>query len=206
MGKKETKERLKNSVVAIIRCEDSELAENIAITAIQSGITAIEVTYTVQGAAEVIANLRRNFPEALIGAGTVLETAQAAAALAQGAEFIVTPCIREEVGVYCREHGVFCSMAATTSTEVYNSHRAGSDVVKLFPGEFLSPSLIKALKGPFPFIDFMPTGGITHENIKEWFERGAFAVGAGGYLTKGITLDNLDLMRDRCRSLLQALV
>ena len=206
MGKVETKKRLKNNVVAIIRCQDPELAENLAKTVIQCGIEAVEVTFTVQGAGDVIARLRKDCPQALIGAGTVLEKAQVKEALDKGAEFVVTPCIIEEIGVMCRDLDVFCSMAATTSSEVYHSYRAGSDVVKLFPGEFLSPSLIKALRGPFPFIDFMPTGGITPTNIKEWFNNGALAVGAGGYLTQGITSDNLGLLRERCSKLLNSLM
>lgn len=205
MSKALSRGKLKNSVVAIIRCTDRELAGKIARTAIQSGIKAIEITFTIENAAQLISELTKEFPRAMIGAGTVLEITQAEAAVAGGAEFIVTPCILEDIGRFCRERDVFCSMAATTANEVYHAYRLGSDVVKLFPGEFLSPALIKSLKGPFPFIDFMPTGGIDESNIKDWFAKGAFAVGAGGYLSRGINEDNLDILKERCGKLLGAL-
>src|SRR5699024_8127965 len=97
------------------------------------------------------------------------------------------PCVVEEVGAYCKEHDIFCSLGAATPTEALHSYRAGSDVVKLFPGDCLSPKMMKGIKAPMPFIDMMPTGGVDDTNVKEWFQAGAFATGFGGYLTKGIT-------------------
>lgn len=204
MSKNSIKEKLKNSIIAVLRCKDVNLAKSMAKTMINAGVNAIEVTFTIDNAAELIKELKSQCPNAIIGAGTVLDKHQAELAINNGADFIVCPCIIEEVGQLCKERDVFCSMAGTTATEVYKAYCAGSDVVKLFPGEFLRPSIIKSLKAPFPFIDFMPTGGITHENVKEWFNTGAIAVGAGGYLTKGISEENLDLLEERCKKLIQA--
>ncbi|TDT62886.1 2-keto-3-deoxy-phosphogluconate aldolase [Fonticella tunisiensis] len=166
----------------------------ISKTIINSGIDALEVTFTVKGAPELIKELKAESSGVIIGAGTVLTVVQAEDALKAGADFIVSPCIIEEVGAFFRERGIFCSMAAGTSTEVYNSYNHGSDVVKLFPGEYMNPGIIKAIKAPMPFIDIMPTGGVDHKNIKSWFDNGAFAIGVGGYLTKNIDENNLDIL------------
>lgn len=205
MSKEAVKVKLRNSIIAVLRCKDVNLAMKMAETIINAGIKAIEVTFTVENAPKLIAKLKEKFPNAIIGAGTVLEINQAQDALKSGAEFIVCPCTLKEIGELCKKNDIFCSMAATTATEVYNSYTLGSDVVKLFPGEFLLPSIIKSFKAPFPFIDFMPTGGIDDKNIKEWFSKGAFAVGAGGYLIKNINEDNLEVLTERCTKLLLAM-
>ena len=95
-------------------------------------------------------------------------------------------------------------MGAATPTEAYESYMAGSDVVKLFPGDCLSPKMIKNIQTPMPFIQIMPTGGVDDTNVKNWFESGAYAAGFGGYLTKGITSENLDLLKERCEKLIEA--
>jgi 2-dehydro-3-deoxyphosphogluconate aldolase/(4S)-4-hydroxy-2-oxoglutarate aldolase len=204
MDKQLVKEKLRNKIIAVIRCEDAVKAKKISKTIIECGIDVLEVTFTVKGAPQLIKELKAESPTSIVGAGTVLTVEQAKEALKSGADFIVSPCTIEEVGAFCKENDVFCSMAAATSTEVYNSHKFGSDVVKLFPGEFISPGIIKAIKAPLPFIDMMPTGGVDNKNVKTWFENGAFAVGVGGHLTKGIDETNLDVLRARCEALINA--
>lgn len=204
MNKQETKEKLRNKIIAVIRCEDSKKAKLISNTIIETGIDVLEITFTVKGAPELIKELKAENPKAVIGAGTVITLDQAKEALNSGADFIVSPCTIEEIGAFCREHNIFCSMAAATSTEAYNSHKYGSDVVKLFPGEYINPGIIKGIKAPMPFIDMMPTGGVDNNNIKAWFDNGAFAVGVGGHLTKGIDETNLDVLRARCEALINA--
>ncbi|MFL0266744.1 bifunctional 4-hydroxy-2-oxoglutarate aldolase/2-dehydro-3-deoxy-phosphogluconate aldolase [Candidatus Clostridium radicumherbarum] len=204
MDKQSVKEKLRNKIIAVIRCEDAAKAKLISKTIIECGIDVLEVTFTVKGAPQLIKELKAENPNVVVGAGTVLTTQQAEEALISGADFIVSPCTIEEIGAFCREKNIFCSMAAATSTEAYNSHKFGSDVVKLFPGEFISPGIIKGIKAPMPFIDMMPTGGVDNKNIKTWFENGAFAVGVGGHLTKGIDETNLDVLRARCEALINA--
>lgn len=204
MDKQTVKEKLRNKIIAVIRCEDAVKAKKISKTIIECGIDVLEVTFTVKGAPQLIKELKAESPNAMVGAGTVLTVEQAKEALKSGADFIVSPCTIEEIGAFCKEKNIFCSMAAATSTEVYNSHKFGSDVVKLFPGEFISPGIIKAIKAPMPFIDMMPTGGVDNKNVKTWFENGAFAVGVGGHLTKGIDETNLDVLRARCEALINA--
>lgn len=204
MNKEEAKKLMKGKLIAIIRGSDLEEARLICKTLYESGITTLEITFSLPNAEKLINTLKKELPDALIGAGTVLNKEQADLAIVNGADFIVSPCIVEEVGAYCKEKDVFCSMGAATPTEAYNSYLAGSDVVKLFPGDCISMKMIKGIKAPMPFIEMMPTGGVDDKNIKEWFENGAFAAGFGGYLTKGINSSNLDILRERCKKLINA--
>lgn len=204
MNKEQGKKAIKNKLIAVIRNEDPEEAKVICKTIVESGIDTLEITFSVREAEKLIAYLKKELPEAIIGAGTVLSMEQAKLAHESGADFIVSPCIVEEVGAYCRKHDIFCSLGAATPTEALRSYEAGSDIVKLFPGDCISPKMIKGIKAPMPFIDMMPTGGVDDKNVKEWFAAGAYAVGFGGYLTGGITLNNLDELRKRCKQLLKA--
>lgn len=205
MNKQEAKLAIKNKLIAVIRIEDPNEAREICKTIVESGIDTLEITFTVKNAEKLIFDLKQELPNALIGAGTVLTREQAEKAYSHGADFIVSPCVVEEVGQYCKEKDIFCSLGAATPTEALRSYQAGSDVVKLFPGDCLSPSMIKGIKAPMPFIDLMPTGGVDDTNVKEWFKSGAYAAGFGGYLTKGITTKNLDELRKRCEKLIKAM-
>lgn len=204
MNKLEVKKLIKGKLIAVIRGNDIGEAKVICKTLIESGITSLEITFSLPGAEKLISELKKECPQALVGAGTVLTKEQAELAAVNGADFIVSPCIVKEVGAYCIEHNIFCSMGAATPTEAYESYMAGSDVVKLFPGDCLSPKMIKNIQTPMPFIEIMPTGGVDDKNVKEWFESGAYAAGFGGYLTKGINSSNLDLLKERCEKLIAA--
>lgn len=204
MSKHEVKELMRGKLIAVIRGNDLKEAKLICKTLIESGITTLEITFSLPEAEKLIRELKNEIPESLIGAGTVLTKEQAKLAIDNGADFVVSPCIVEEVGAYCKEVDVFCSMGSATPTEAYNSYLAGSDVVKLFPGDCISMSMIKGIKAPMPFIEMMPTGGVDDKNVKEWFNSGAFSIGFGGYLTKGINSSNLDLLRERCEKLINA--
>ena len=204
MRKQEVRELMRGKLIAVIRGEDLKEAKLICETLIESGITTLEITFSLKGAEKLIKELKDEHKDALIGAGTVLSKEQAKLAIDNGADFVVSPCIVEEVGAYCKEKDVFCSMGAATPTEVYNSYLAGSDVVKLFPGDCIPMNMIKGIKAPMPFIEMMPTGGVDDKNVKEWFKSGAFSIGFGGYLTKGINSSNLHLLRERCERLINA--
>lgn len=205
MNKQEIKRIMKGKLIAVIRIEDPKEAKIICKTIVESGIDTLEITFSVKNAEKLIFELKRENPNALIGAGTVLTKEQAELAHKNGADFIVSPCIVEAVGTYCKENDIFCSMGAATPTEALHSYEAGSDVVKLFPGDCLSPKMIKGIKAPMPYIEMMPTGGVDDTNVKEWFQSGAYAAGFGGYLTGGITSDNLEELKKRCEKLLKAM-
>ena len=150
---------------------------------VKGGVTGIEITYSTPKAEEVVQSLLRKYGgEILLGMGTLTEIEQVARAVAAGANYLVSPHCRPELAQAMVASGRAVMVGALTPTEVELAHRLGSDVVKLFPGSHVGPSYVKSLKGPFPDIPLMPTGGVSVENLAEWFAAGAFAVGAGSEL------------------------
>jgi len=172
-------------VVAVVRAENSEAAIRISEACLQGGISAVEVTFTVPDALSVIAGLAKRFTpkELLIGAGTVLDPQTARAAILAGAQFIVGPNFDPEVARLCHRYQLPYLPGCLTVTEIVHAMEAGCDIVKLFPGNAFGPSYVKALKGPLPQVNLMPTGGVNLENVAEWIKDGVVAVGIGGELT-----------------------
>ena len=181
-------ERLMASgVVAVVRAENAEQAKKIADACIKGGIAAIEITFTVPGAADEIKELAAPYkPEELIlGAGTVLDSETARLAILAGAQYVVCPSLNVETVKLCNRYQVPCMPGAQTIREIVEAMEAGADIVKVFPGEALGPSFVKAVKGPLPQAPLMPTGGVSLDNVAEWIKAGCVAVGVGGNLTAG---------------------
>ena len=174
-------------VVAVVRADSSEQAMKIADSCIEAGINAIEITFTVNGALDVIKELAKSNKDnkILIGAGTILDPETARAAILAGAQFVVSPCLNKEVVKVCNRYQVACMPGAMTVKEAVECMEAGADIVKVFPGELFGPAIIKAFRGPLPQIKLMPTGGVNLENTAEWIKAGSVAVGVGGNLTAG---------------------
>lgn len=173
-------------VVAVIRAENAESAYEKAKACLAGGIKAIEVTYTVDGATEVIRRLSETLKdEMMIGAGTVLDSETARIAILAGAKFIVSPGFDEQTARLCNRYQIPYLPGCMTVTEIIKALESGVDIVKLFPGSAFGPSMIKALKGPLPQVAIMPTGGVSLENVQQWIENGAIALGIGGGLTEG---------------------
>jgi 2-dehydro-3-deoxyphosphogluconate aldolase/(4S)-4-hydroxy-2-oxoglutarate aldolase len=174
-------------VVAIVRAETAEIALKIAQACADAGIAAVEVTFTVPGAADVIKKLADTYSsgEILIGAGTVLDTETARTAILAGAQYIISPCLNRDVVALCNRYQVACMPGAMTIKEVVECMEAGADIIKIFPAELFGPAIIKAIKGPLPQAKLMPTGGVSLDNIHEWIKAGSVAVGIGGNLTAG---------------------
>lgn len=175
-------------VVAVIRGTTAQDAVDISKAAIAGGITAIEVTFTTPQAHEVIRKLSDEYisnDNVVIGAGTVLDPETARIAILNGASFVVSPSFNLETVRLCNRYRIAAMPGATTVEGVLSALEAGVDIIKVFPGELYGPKIIKAFKGPIPQAQLMPTGGVSVENIKEWFDAGAIAVGVGGALTKG---------------------
>lgn len=174
-------------VVAVVRAETSEQAAKIADACLAGGINAIEITFTVPGAAEVIRSLVQKYKhgEMVVGAGTVLDAETARAALLAGAQFVVSPCIDEDTIKLCHTYQVPVMPGAMTIREIVMAMRLGADIVKVFPGDVLGPKFIKAVKGPLPQATLMPTGGVGLDNVDQWIKNGCVAVGVGGNLTAG---------------------
>lgn len=178
-------------IVAVVRSETIEEGIRISKACVEGGIPAIEVTYTVPGATEVIKALKEQFTsdELVIGAGTVLDAATARIAILAGSEFVVSPAFDEETAKLCNLYQVPYMPGCMTITEITKAMQYGADIVKLFPGSAFGPSFVKAVKAPLPQANIMPTGGVSLENMDEWFKNGVVAVGAGGKLASGSSED-----------------
>ena len=176
-----------SGLVAIVRADSAEQAENIADALAAGGVAAIEITFTVPGAADVIKALSAKYKsgEIIIGAGTVLDPETARTAILAGAQYIVTPCLNVETVKLCNRYRVVCMPGAMTLKETIEAMEAGGDVIKIFPGELFGPAIIKAFRGPLPHAPLMPTGGVSLDNAAEWIKAGSVAVGVGSTLTAG---------------------
>ena len=174
-------------VVAVVRAENADQAKKIADACIKGGVAAIEITFTVPGAVKVIEELAATYRsgEIILGAGTVLDPETARIAILAGAQYVVCPSLNIETVKLCNRYQVPCMPGAQTIKEIVEAMEAGADIVKVFPGESLGPTFVKAVKGPLPQAPLMPTGGVSLENVAEWISAGCVAVGVGGNLTAG---------------------
>ena len=178
-------EKLKESkLVPVLRAPSQKEGLRMAHALISGGVRVLEVTMTVPGAVDLIAQLSQSLAEdILIGAGTVLDPETAERCRDAGAKFIVSPALNLATVEWCKAEGIACAPGCLTPTEILTAHQAGADLIKIFPADAVGgSSYIKALKGPFPHIEFMPTGGVNLATIKGFFEAGAVAVGVGSNL------------------------
>ncbi|MBC7331832.1 MAG: bifunctional 4-hydroxy-2-oxoglutarate aldolase/2-dehydro-3-deoxy-phosphogluconate aldolase [Synergistetes bacterium] len=188
-------------IVAVLRAESVEKCLQIARELYEGGIRVIEVTFTVPDADKAIKALSEEIKDALIGAGTVLTAEQCKRAIEAGAKYIVSPHLSEEINEVCKEAGIPYVPGIMTPTEYVKAKNMGCEVVKIFPGDVLKPVFIKSMKGPFPEFKAIPTGGVSLENLEEWFKAGAFAVGAGSNLVKGNPKENARQFVERIREI-----
>jgi 2-dehydro-3-deoxyphosphogluconate aldolase/(4S)-4-hydroxy-2-oxoglutarate aldolase len=168
-------------IIPIIRASSADAVVPVAEALLQAGLPVVEITLTVPNAIDAIGAVAKRFPgKVLVGAGTVTDAATARRAMDAGAEFIVTPCLVPEVIEAARRADVAVLPGALTPTEVFEAFRLGGDMVKVFPVQAVGgAAYLRALRGPFPDIPLVPTGGVTLENIGEMFKAGAAAVGVG---------------------------
>jgi 2-dehydro-3-deoxyphosphogluconate aldolase / (4S)-4-hydroxy-2-oxoglutarate aldolase len=178
-------------LVPIVRTPSPEDAWRAAEALIEGDVRIAEITMTVPGAIRVMEHVSQKYGDkVLLGAGTVLDTETCRAAILAGAEFIVTPGLDVNVIELARRYSKACFPGALTPTEVLTAWQAGADMVKIFPcGPAGGPKYIKALKGPFPHIDMVPTGGVNLENAPEFIKAGSSAVAVGSELV------SLELLR-----------
>lgn len=176
---------IKSGVVSVVRAESAEDAVKIVEAVVDGGIKSIELTYSVPRANDVIADLVSTYAgtDVMIGAGTVLEATSARLAIIAGAQFIVSPTFNKEVAKICNLYQIPYIPGVMTPLEAQTAMEYGSELIKLFPGDITGPAMIKDLKGPFPYINVMPSGGVNESNVAEWFKVGATAVSAGGGVT-----------------------
>jgi 2-dehydro-3-deoxyphosphogluconate aldolase/(4S)-4-hydroxy-2-oxoglutarate aldolase len=178
-------------VVAVLRGETPGEVFEMAEQAIAGGIKVIEVTMTVPFALQAIEKLAKKYSSsakdpskyAIIGVGTVLDPETARIAILSGSEFVVGPALNPATVTLCNRYSVPIMPGVMTVQEIQQALELGVDIVKLFPGNLYSPSTIKAIKGPLPQANIMPTGGVSLSNLAEWIKAGAVAVGIGSDLT-----------------------
>ena len=190
-----TAQRLREvGIIPIIRAPSADVVVPIAEALLQAGLPVVEITLTVPNAIEAIRAVAKRFAgKLLLGAGTVTDAGMCQRAVDAGAEFIVTPSLVPEVIEAAHRAEVAVLPGALTPTEVFEAHRLGGDMVKIFPVQSVGgAAYLRALRGPFPNIPLVPTGGVTLENMTEMFKAGAAAVGVGTELISKDALDRHD--------------
>ena len=206
MDKIEILSRLKDEkLVAVIRAESIDKGMKIIDAVVAGGIKFIEVTFTVPKATNLIETLTDRYAgsDVIIGAGTCLDAETARLAILKGAQFVVSPSFNEDLVRLCNRYRIPVMTGAQTINEFIEASEMGVDVIKVFPGDAYKPSIIKSFKGPLPHLNFMPTGGVSVENVNEWLEHGAFAVGTGSSLTKGALTDDYESITQEARKFVE---
>src|ERR1051325_571382 len=196
-------------IVPIVRCSSAEGAVKTVEALYRGGIRAAEITMTVPGAIRALEKTADQFGDKLVlGAGTVLDPETARACMLAGAEFFVTPALRVSTIEVAKRYSKVICPGALTPTEVLTAWEAGADVVKVFPcGNVGGAKYIKALKGLFPQIEMIPTGGVNLETTGDFLKAGACAVAVGGELVdaKSIKEGRYDVIEERARQYLSVI-
>ena len=186
----------KIGVVPVVVLEDVKDAVPLAKALVEGGLPCAEVTFRTEAAEESIRLMTEQFPEMLVGAGTVLTREQVDAAVAAGAKFIVSPGFDQEVVSYCITHGIAVYPGIGTPTEIISAIRVGLNSVKLFPAEQSGGTgYLKAISAAFPGVSFMPTGGINEGNAGDYLMLPqVFCVG-GSWMVKKEYIESKDFAR-----------
>lgn len=191
MKKEQVLARMKEEcLVAVVRAKNYEQGEKVVEAIIDGGIHFIELTMTMDEGNPVefirmMSDKYRTNDKIVIGAGTVLDPATARGCILSGASYIVSPGLNLETIKLCNRYRVPVLPGVMTPTEAITALEAGCDVIKIFPGNILGPAAISSFKGPLPQGEFMPSGGVDVDNVDQWIQAGAYAVGTGSSLTKG---------------------
>ncbi|MBU1808255.1 MAG: bifunctional 4-hydroxy-2-oxoglutarate aldolase/2-dehydro-3-deoxy-phosphogluconate aldolase [Candidatus Omnitrophica bacterium] len=185
----------KRPILGILRCSGYLPAEEIVEAIISSGLETIEIAMNSEAAPSVIErSVKAAKGRLMIGAGTVLDTDILKLALDSGATFIVSPALIGDVAEYCVKRSVPFFPGALTPKEIFDAWRSGATMVKVFPAGVFGPSYMKEIKAPFNNIELLACGGVTQENIKEYFACGASAVAFGGSIFKKNLIDGKDFL------------
>ena len=178
-------------VVPVVVLEDAKDALPLAKALTEGGLPCAEVTFRTDAAEESIRLIRREYPDMLVGAGTVLGIDQAERALEEGAKFIVSPGFDPQVVDDCLERDVPVFPGCITPSEVAQAVKRGMEVLKFFPAEQAGGlAMIKAMAAPYTMVKFMPTGGISEKNLKEYLECDKIICCGGSWMVKGSLIKN----------------
>jgi 2-dehydro-3-deoxyphosphogluconate aldolase / (4S)-4-hydroxy-2-oxoglutarate aldolase len=193
-------------LIAILRAPDARHFLAVTTALVEAGVGAIEITLSAPDALDLLPRLVAEFKgSAVIGAGTVLTADEAEACIEAGASFLVSPIAALDVVASARIAGVAAYPAGLTPTEIVTAFRSGATAVKLFPASAVGPDFLTDLRGPFPNLPVIPTGGIGIDDIPRWLRAGATAVGLGGTLIGAAARDggDLDGLRSRAHRALE---
>ena len=177
---------------------DVALGKQVIKACYDGGARLLEFTSRGDFAFEIFKDLNKyalaELPGMIMGVGSVTDAAAASLYMQLGANFIVTPVLREDIAIVCNRRKVLWSPGCATLSEIARAEELGCEIVKLFPGELYGPKFVKAVKGPSPWTNIMPTGGVTpkEENLRRWFEAGVTCVGMGSKLISKEILDKND--------------
>ena len=176
----------KTGIIPVVVLDDAKDAEPLAKALCEGGLPCAEVTFRTEAAEECIRIMSEKFPEMLVGAGTVLTTEQVDRAVAAGAKFIVSPGFDPEIVDYCLSKDILVLPGCITPSEVAQAVKRGLEVIKFFPAEqFGGISTIKALAAPYTNTKFMPTGGISAANLKDYLSFKKIVACGGSWMVKG---------------------
>ena len=177
---------------------DLEISKKVLKACYDGGARLMEFTARGDFAHEVFGELTKyaikELPGMIMGVGSVTDAAAASLYMALGANFIVTPVLREDIAIVCNRRKVLWSPGCGSLTEIAKAEELGCEIVKLFPGDLYGPKFVKGIKGPQPWTSIMPTGGVspTEENLKGWFDAGVTCVGMGSQLISKDIIANKD--------------
>jgi len=177
---------------------DVELGKKIVKACYDGGARLMEFTSRGDFAFEIFGELNKyalaELPGMILGVGSITDSAAASLYMQLGANFIVTPVLREDIALVCNRRKVLWSPGCGSLTEIARAEELGCEIVKLFPGDVYGPNFIKAIKGPCPWTSIMPTGGVStsEDNLKGWFDAGVTCVGIGSQLISNEILANKD--------------
>jgi 2-dehydro-3-deoxyphosphogluconate aldolase / (4S)-4-hydroxy-2-oxoglutarate aldolase len=174
---------LRSQLTVVLRASSKEELIQLGSAVYEGGGRSLEVTYTSPGAGEAITELKNLFPNAVVGAGSVLDSETVRHSQLHGAEYIVAPSFDAESAKTAFRYQTPYIPGCMSLSEMTVALEHGCSLIKLFPGQHFTPDFIKAVKGPLPQVSIMPTGGVSIDNAAKWIERGAVCVGVGGEIT-----------------------
>lgn len=193
MNALEVKELIKTEkMIPILRTQSSDNILDIAAAAVDADCRILEFTMTIQGVIREISMVKEKYPSLVVGLGTVYNKQDAQEAIRAGADFIVSPILNLGIVDTVKSLDKMLMLSGFTPTEIYNAYNAGADIVKLFPASEMAPNFIRELKGPMPFLDIFPTGGLSLISAIQFLSYGAIAVGMGHSVFNAEMLARLD--------------
>ena len=202
-----------SGMVPLFYHPDIELGKKILKACYDGGARLMEFTARGDFAFEVFSELNKfaieELPGMILGVGSITDAAAASMFMQMGANFIVTPSLREDIAIVCNRRKVLWSPGCGSLTEINRAEELGCEIVKLFPGDIYGPGFVKGIKGPQPWTSVMPTGGVSTDeaNLKAWFDAGVTCVGMGSKLISKEILANRDFqdLRNRVETVLESI-